>query len=433
MRLGNAVLADGVGHRAKGTEGCENHDELDDAEDAVEADVDQVDERAGSLAKLAKRFVDTDFYSMSPRYTASTTTSNWSPTYSLSINIDGQPMKIEDYSGQFVGMPTAITDLEEAVDDFARTSRWIEGADGLVDLLKTEKYNFKTLEAQIVLKRPAAIGQTATVQQLLAAGVSLQPLPPKPEGTSAPVFFNNASWLHAAALHSDTLQVLIDAKASKDDQNGKDLALAGAAAEGNIASVHSLLAYGANPNADLSQFTQPETVGGMSLVYPSSGSILTEAAKSGNPDLIREILHYQPKLELKNQYVDTSLLVAATYQYSDYTLEGARAECVRLLAKAGANVNAHWEDGNTALHKPRDKNVTAALIELGADVNDRNNDGETPLFTTDDIESIPLLLRHGDDPNLRNKDGKTALEATEKNQPKHEALPTAIRARASSQ
>jgi len=169
------------------------------------------------------------------------------------------------------------------------------------------------------------------------------------------------------------------------------------------------------------------------LEYPTSGSILTEAAKSGNPDLIREILQCQPKLELKNHYVDTALLVAATYQYSDYNPEGARAECVHLLAKAGANVNAHWEDGNTALHKPRDRNVTAALIELGADVNAHNNDGETPLFTTDDIESIPLLLRHGADPNLRNKDGKTALEATEKNQPKHEALLTAIRARASSQ
>lgn len=386
-----------------------------------------------AVRKLAKRFVDTDFYSMSPRYAASTTTSNWSPTYSLSINIDGQSMKIEDYSGQFVGMPAVITDLEEAVDDFARTSRWIEGADGLVDLLKTEKYNFHTLEAQIVLKRAAAIGQTATVQQLLAAGVPLQPLPrPKREGTSAPVFFDYASWLHAAALHSDTLQVLIDAKASKDDQNDKDLALAGAAAEGNIASVHSLLAYGANPNADLSKFTQPETDGGVSLVYPSSGSILTEAAKSGNPDLIREILHYQPKLELKKQFVDTALLIAATYQYSGYTPEGARAECVRLLAKAGANINAHWEDGNTALHKPRDKNVAAALIELGADVNARNNNGETPLFTTDEIDSIPLLLRYGADPNLRNKDGKTALEASEKNQPKYEALLTAIRARASS-
>jgi hypothetical protein len=165
---------------------------------------------------------------MSPRYAASTTSSNWSPTYSLSIDIDGQSMKIEDYSGQFVGMPAVITDLEEAVDDFARTSRWIEGADGLVDLLKTEKYNFHTLEAQIASKRAAVQGQTATVQQLLAAGVPLQPLPtPKREGTSTPVFFDSASWLHAAALHPDTLQVLIDAKASKDDQNDKDLALAG--------------------------------------------------------------------------------------------------------------------------------------------------------------------------------------------------------------
>jgi ankyrin repeat protein len=388
-----------------------------------------------AVRRLAKRFVDSDFYSMSPRYAARTTITNWAPTYTLSIDIDGHSMKVEDYAGQWDGMPAVITDLEEAVDDFARTSRWTEGADGLVDLLKTEKYNFHTLEAQIVLKRAAAYGQTATVQQLLAAGVPLQPLPtPKQKDTSAPFFYDNASLLHAAALHPDTLQVLIDAKASKDDQNDKDLALAGAAAEGNIASVHSLLAYGANPNADLSKLIVPETIGGVSLVYPSSGSILTEAAKSGNPDLIREILHYQPKLELKNQKVDTALLIAATYQYSGYIPEeGARAECVRLLAKAGANVNAHWEDGNTALHKPRDKNVTAALIELGADVNARNNDGETPLFTADDIDSIPLLLRHGADPNLLNNKGKTALEATEKNQPKHEALLTAIRARASSQ
>jgi ankyrin repeat protein len=382
-----------------------------------------------AVRKLAKRFVDADFYSMSPRYAAHTTQSNWYPTDSLSIDIDGHSMKVEDYAGQWDGMPAVIEDLEEAVDDFARTSRWTEGADGLVDQLKTEKYNFHTLKAQIVLKRAAVQGQTATVQQLLAAGVPLQPLPPKPEGTSAPVFFDNATWLHAAALHPDTLQVLIDAKASKDDQKDKDLALAGAAAEGNLASVHSLLAYGANPNADLSKIGQPETNGGVSLVYPTSGSILTEAAKSGNPDLIREILHYQPKLELKNQYVDTALRIAATYQYSSYTPEeGARAECVRLLAKAGANINASDEDGNAALHTPRDKNVTTALIELGADVNARNNNGETPLFTTDDIESIPLLLRHGADPNLRNKDGKTALEASEKNRPRHDALLTAIQA-----
>lgn len=385
-----------------------------------------------AVRKLAKRFVDADFYSMSPRYAASTTQSNWSPTYTLSIDIDGHSTKVEDYVGQFVGMPAVITDLEEAVDDFARTSRWTEGAVGLVDLLKTEKYNFHTLEAQIVLKRAAVEGQTATVQQLLAAGVPLQPLPAKPGGTSTPVFFDNATWLHAAALHPDTLQVLIDAKASQNDQNDKDLALAAAAADGNIASVHSLLAYGANPNADL-KLILPEATLGFTLTNPTSSSILTEAAKSGNPDLIRELLHYQPKLELKNQDVDAALRVAATWQYSGYTAEGARAECVRLLAKAGADFNARDENGNTALHTPRDKDVTAALIELGGDVNARNNNGDTPLFTTDDIDSIPLLLSHGANPNLRNKAGKTALEATEKNQPRHEALLAAIRARASSQ
>ena len=246
-----------------------------------------------AVRKLAKRFVDADFYSMSPRYAASTTTTNWAPTYTLSIDIDGHSMKVEDYSGQFVGMPAVIADLEEAVDDFASTSRWIEGADGLVDLLKTEKYNFHTLEAQILLKRAAVQGQTATIQQLLAAGVPLQPLPPKPEGASAFVFFDNATWLHAAALHPETLQVLIDAKASKDDQNDKDLALAGAAAEGNIASVHSLRAYGANPNADLSKFTQPETDGGVSLVYPSSGSI---RPRENNPSTKPCSLHSSPRL-----------------------------------------------------------------------------------------------------------------------------------------
>jgi uncharacterized protein DUF6438 len=88
-----------------------------------------------AVRKLAKRFVDADFYSMSPRYAASTTQTNWYPTDSLSVDIDGHSMKVENYVGQLVGMPAVISDLEEAVDDFARTSRWTEGADGLVDLL----------------------------------------------------------------------------------------------------------------------------------------------------------------------------------------------------------------------------------------------------------------------------------------------------------
>jgi hypothetical protein len=65
--------------------------------------------------------------------------------------------------------------------------------------------------------------------------------------------------------------------------------------------VHSLLAYGANPNAELSKLIVPETTLGMTLEYSTSGSILTEAAKSGNPDLVREILHYPLPTKTRTQ------------------------------------------------------------------------------------------------------------------------------------
>ena len=109
-------------------------------------------------------------------------------------------MKIEDYSGQFVGMPTVIADLLEAADDFARTSRWIAGADGLVDLLETREVQLSHFGSADPTERVVVQGQTATVQKS-QQGVPLRPLPPKPEGTYAVVFFDNATWLHAAALH----------------------------------------------------------------------------------------------------------------------------------------------------------------------------------------------------------------------------------------
>ncbi len=134
---------------------------------------------ADEVRKLAQKFVGADFYSMDSSYTASVTDN---PAYTLSISIDGHTKKIEDYVGSWVGMPAVITELEEEVDRFARTERWIEGREGLVALLGAEKYNFKSFEAQVMLKEAATRGATATVQDLLEAGVPLVPLPaPKPK------------------------------------------------------------------------------------------------------------------------------------------------------------------------------------------------------------------------------------------------------------
>jgi hypothetical protein len=76
------------------------------------------------LRKLARQFVAADFYSMDLSYKAGVTDS---PTYILSISIDGQKKVVEDYVGVWVGIPAVITELEDDVDAFARTERWIGG------------------------------------------------------------------------------------------------------------------------------------------------------------------------------------------------------------------------------------------------------------------------------------------------------------------
>ena len=75
------------------------------------------------VRKLAKAFIAADFYSMDSSYVASVTDN---PTYVLSISIDGHEKQVNDYVGSWVGMPAIITELEDDVDAFARTDRWIK-------------------------------------------------------------------------------------------------------------------------------------------------------------------------------------------------------------------------------------------------------------------------------------------------------------------
>ncbi|PYV79990.1 MAG: hypothetical protein DMG93_19970 [Acidobacteria bacterium] len=69
-----------------------------------------------------------------------------------------------------------------------------------------------------------------------------------------------------------------------------------------------------------------------------AGSVLIYAAGSGNPEIVKEILRYHPNLEAKDREGKTAIFAAADYRNSDK--EGACVECVRLLAQAGASVNA---------------------------------------------------------------------------------------------
>jgi hypothetical protein len=378
---------------------------------------------ADEVRHLAKRFAAADFYSMDSHYRASVTDN---PTYILTITVDGHTKSVEDYVGSWEGMPAVISELENQVDDFARTEKWIDGGQGLVPALRAEKFDFETFDAQLMLKKAARAGQTITVRELLDAGVPLEPKPATRQKKGGMFSsFESDGWLTAASRSPETLQVLIDALASEKDQIDKNIALASAARSGSVPAVQALIAYGADPNADLSKLTVTESSGGMTMGSPGAGSILMYAAESGNPELVREILRYHPDLEARDRDGKTAVFSASEYRYD--VDDAARAECVRLLAQAGANVNARDSKGNTPLHETFLNNVEIELLKLGANVNARNNDGETPIFTTVDNTAILLFIEHGADLTIRNNEGDTVIEAARKKGPsRQKALRQAI-------
>ena len=102
----------------------------------------------------------------------------------------------------------------------------------------------------------------------------------------------------------------------------------------------------------------------------------------------------------------------------DKDIQGPKADYIRILIKAGADVNAKDNDGRTPLlHAVRwsdeSTEIVTLLIEAGADVNAKDNDGWTPLFVAaanpNTPEMITLFIEMGADVNAKNNNGETPL------------------------
>ncbi len=96
--------------------------------------------------------------------------------------------------------------------------------------------------------------------------------------------------------------------------------------------------------------------------------------------------------------------------------EGGHMEIARQLLKAGADVNATWNVGSTALAMVAGNADTTdmmrLLIEHGAGVNARDEYGQTALTAAavyDRVDNVRLLLDSGAQVNAKKTDGTTAL------------------------
>ncbi len=95
--------------------------------------------------------------------------------------------------------------------------------------------------------------------------------------------------------------------------------------------------------------------------------------------------------------------------------DAAGVRMLRALKAAGADLDRHDPQGETAMHvavRFGAHESLRTLFALGADPNPRDADGDTPLVLAAgryDAEALRLLLDHGADPRIANAAGDTAL------------------------
>lgn len=75
-----------------------------------------------SLMEIVDFFRKANYFSLRDSYVSSVTDS---PTYKTSISFDGVSKSVIDYVGQTEGMPSAVSEVEAAIDRLSGASKWI--------------------------------------------------------------------------------------------------------------------------------------------------------------------------------------------------------------------------------------------------------------------------------------------------------------------
>lgn len=140
---------------------------------------------------------------------------------------------------------------------------------------------------------------------------------------------------------------------------------------------------------------------------PYSAESFLNRAGAGSKDTIKLFLRAGMDVNARGNNGETALMQAVINN---------NVEIVELLIKKRADMNAKNDDGYTALIIASFKGYTDImnlLIGKGADMNAKNNNGETALMLAslnDQGEAVKMLIKKGADVNAANNKGETALK-----------------------
>jgi hypothetical protein len=344
------------------------------------------------VQSLIDRFRAAEFLSALPDYSGGMPDG---PAQILTLSINGQTKQVVDYLGLRDGLPWAISELEDAIDQAADSSRWIDYKGDLVTVLNQEKWNYAAATAANQDLYDEAI--TNANEPLIQAFVSARAPALAAIGNGLPPV--------CMATRIGRLPLVREMLSGREKIPSavKNLCLVDAAISGQTEMLDFWLGRGADPMAKLpasfDESNRPE------LLREQQG-LLVNAACSGNAELLEKVLSF--KFDV-NQEIGIVPLLNLTIGCLNY---GSKAdEVVDVLLKAGADPNARDGMEETALFKCSYKTeLVQPLLHAGAEINARDRDGSTPLIRYARSEPfVRELLAQGADPSLANKRGETAL------------------------